>query len=349
VQAALTALQGWAAVVDQPGALAEVLVETAVVVAATAIGVHSGRDGAGTADLDFDVVIVDEAGQAQLTDLIVPLSRAPIVILVGDHQQLPPYLDDDLLRRCHDRGLDTAWLEHSIFEFLWDRVPSTHRTRLDVQFRMPRIIADFLSDAFYAGGLATAPGKQGGGPVCDVSRSAVVFVDTSRATDRAETAMSPGFVNRCEARAVADIVARLPPRYTSGEGLGVIAPYSAQVGATRHALAEALGLDARDPWLMENVATVDSFQGQERDVVLVSLTRSNTDGAVGFLSDLNRLNVTLSRAREQLIVVGDLSTLCAAGGGAERRAFAQFATDLADHVRMYGELLELDELRRRLA
>jgi DNA polymerase III delta prime subunit len=349
VHKALTALREWGRLLEQPGALGDVLVETADVVAATAIGVNSGRDGAGTADLDFDVAIVDEAGQAQLTDLIVPLSRAPIVILVGDHQQLPPYLDDDLLRRCKDNGLDTAWLETSIFENLWNRVPASHRTRLDMQFRMPHVIADFLSGVFYGGELASAPAKHGGASVSSLFQSPVVLVDTSGSADRGETATSPGFLNRCEARVVSEIVARLPQPYRTGEGLGVIAPYGAQVTTVRYALAGALGLAARDPWLFDNVATVDSFQGQERDVIVVSLTRSNDEGTVGFLSDLKRLNVTLSRAREQLIVVGDLSTLCATGGGQARRAFAQFATDLADHVRRNGELLELAELQRRLA
>jgi DNA polymerase III delta prime subunit len=340
---ALAALRDWGRLLEQPGALAELLVETADVVAATAIGVNSGRDGAGTAELDFDVVIVDEAGQAQLTDLIVPLSRAPIVILVGDQQQLPPYLDDDLLRRCQGQGLDTAWLEQSIFEYLWERVPASHRTRLDMQFRMPHVIADFLSTAFYDGELASAPARHGGGAVCELFRSPVVFVDTSELADRGETAMSPGFVNRCEARLVADIVASLPDRYRAGEGLGVIAPYGAQVAAARQALAAALGLAPRDAWLFDNVATVDSFQGQERDVIVVSLTRSNADGAVGFVSDLHRLNVTVSRAREQLVIVGDLSTLSAAGGG-----FAGFARALGEHVRRNGELVAASELRRRI-
>jgi len=347
-EAALHELRAWGMLLEQPGAAADVLIETADVIAATAVGVNSGRDGARTAELEFDVAIVDEAGQAQLTDLIVPLSRARTIILVGDHQQLPPYLDDDLLRRCKEKGIDTAWLEKSVFEHLWDRLPESHRTHLDVQFRMPEVIAGFLGRVFYHGDLTSAAAKQGGGPVCSLFQSAVVLVDTSDAADRSETALSPGFLNRCEARLVAEIVARLPSRYRTGEGLGVIAPSSAQVTTARQAVADALGLAGRDPWLVDNIATVDSFQGQERDVILVSLTRSNAEGAVGFLCDLKRLNVTLSRAREQLVIIGDLSTHGAAGGGQQRQAFARFMRDLADHVGRHGELLHIQELRRRL-
>jgi len=347
-EAALHALRAWGVLLEQPGAVADVLVETADVIAATAVGVNSGRDGARTAELEFDVAVVDEAGQAQLTDLIVPLSRARTIILVGDHQQLPPYLDDDLLRRCKEKGVDTAWLEKSVFEHLWDRLPESHRTHLDVQFRMPEVIASFLDRVFYQGDLTSAAAKQGGGPVCSLFRSAVVLVDTSAAADRRETAQSPGFLNRCEARLVAEIAARLPSQYRTGEGLGVIAPYSAQVTTARQAVADALGLAGRDPWLVDNIATVDSFQGQERDVILVSLTRSNAEGAVGFLCDLRRLNVTLSRAREQLVIIGDLSTHGAPGGGQQRQAFARFMRDLADHVGQHGELLHIEELRRRL-
>jgi hypothetical protein len=348
-QAALRASQSWQAAIAQPGMLADLLVETADVVAATARGVSSGRDGARTASLEYVVAIVDEAGQAHLGDLVVALSRARTVILVGDHQQLTPYVDEDLLRRCRERRLDTAWLETSLFERLWERVPETHRVRLNMQFRMPEAIASFLGRAFYEGDYATAPARQGGEPVCERFRAPVVLVDTSGQPDRGETALSPGFLNQSEARLVAEIAARLPERFRAEEGLGVIAPYGAQVAAVRQALAEVLQLSPRDPWLIDNVATADSFQGQERDVIIVSLTRSNTEGSVGFLSDLHRLNVTLSRARQQLVIIGDLSTLTAQGGSPERRAFARFARDLAYHVRQHGELLTVDDLRQRLA
>ncbi|MGI9148749.1 MAG: AAA domain-containing protein [Chloroflexota bacterium] len=349
VAGALPVLQAWGRLLERPGALADVLLETVEVVAATAVGVNSGRDAARLAELEFDVAIVDEAAQAQLTDLIVPLSRARTVILVGDHQQLPPYVDDELVRRCKDKGIDTTWLEKSVFECLWECAPPTHRTRLDLQFRMPHVIADFLGREFYAGELASSAANQGAVPVCSVFLSPVVLVDTSNEPDRTETVLSPGVLNRCEALLLAEIAARLPPEYLAGEGLGVIAPYAAQVAAARQALADALGLPARDPWLVDNVATVDGFQGQERDVILVSLTRSNADGSVGFLTDLKRLNVTLSRARKQLVIIGDLSTLCAARGGLERRALARFAGDLVEHLRQAGEVLDVGELRRRLA
>jgi DNA polymerase III delta prime subunit len=346
--AALHELEAWGAAIERPGGVADVLVETAQVIAATAVGVNSGRDGARIADLDFDVAIVDEAGQAQLTDLIVPFSRARIVILVGDHQQLPPYLDTELLRRCADKSLDTAWLEKSVFEHLWDRLPESHRARLDVQFRMPEVIAAFLGSVFYASELQSATVKHGTPPVCGLFRSAVVLVDTSGAADRGETAVSPGFINHSEARLLAAIAACLPAQYRTGEGLGVIAPYTAQVTAARQAMASALGLAGGDASLVDNIATVDSFQGQERDVIIVSLTRSNAEGSVGFLSDLKRLNVTLSRARQQLVVIGDLSTLCASGGGQERQAFTQFMRDFVDHVGRHGEILQVAELRRRI-
>ena len=103
--ATLQALDAWGTLLDEPDGLSQVLVESAEIVAATAIGVDSGRDGARAAGLEFDVAIVDEAGQAQLTDLVVPLSRARTVILVGDHQQLPPFVDEELLERCRQLGL----------------------------------------------------------------------------------------------------------------------------------------------------------------------------------------------------------------------------------------------------
>jgi superfamily I DNA and/or RNA helicase len=316
------------------------------VIAATAIGVDSGRDGARVADLDFDVAIIDEASQAHIMDLVVPLSRARAAILVGDHRQLPPYLDEGLRQRCLAEGISFEWLETSVFELLWDRIPKTHRARLDVQFRMPAAIADFLGSAFYEGELASAPSKleQHTPPVSDLFAAAVVFVDTSDDPRRAETPLTQGFLNRCEADLCAELGVALP----ADRSLGVIAPYAAQVGAIRQSLARAGGLSARDPWLVDNVATVDSFQGQERDVVIVSLTRSNPAGEVGFVSDLNRLNVTLSRAREQLVIVGDLSTLSAGDGGRRREEFATFIRDLVEHLRLHGDVISSGVLRARL-
>jgi hypothetical protein len=344
---AIPALQAWWMLVDEPDGLARCIVANTNVIAATAIGVDSGRDGARVADLDFDVAIIDEASQAHLMDLVVPLSRAHTVVMVGDHRQLPPYLDEELRLRCEAEGISSAWLETSMFEFLWERMPTSHRARLDVQFRMPAAIADFLGNTFYEGGLASAPPKQTQHtpPVSELFTAPVVFVDTSDDPRRAETSLSQGFLNRSEAELCAHIATALPADHS----LGVIAPYAAQVGAIRQSLARASGLSARDPWLVDNVATVDSFQGQERDMMIVSLTRSNHEGAVGFLSDLNRLNVTLSRAREQLVIVGDLSTLSAGAGGPRREAFATFIRELVAHLRIEGEVMESGVLCARLA
>jgi hypothetical protein len=351
LELAIAALHDWWKLVEEPKGVTGCLVANTDVIAATAIGVDSGRDGARIADLDFDVAIIDEASQAHLMELVVPLSRARALVLVGDHRQLPPYFDGDLRQRCIAAGISPEWLDTSVFEFLWERIPTSHRARLDVQFRMPAAVADFLGNAFYEGDLASAPWKHPWytPPVSDVFGAAVVFVDTSDDPQRAETPLTQGFSNRCEAELCARIGATLP----ADRSLGVIAPYAAQVGAIRQSLARAGGLSARDPWLVDNVATVDSFQGQERDVVIVSLTRSNPEGAVGFLGDLNRLNVTLSRAREQLVIVGDLSTLSARvgarGGGPRREAFATFIRDLVAHLRIHGEVIDSGVVRARLA
>jgi len=347
-EVALAATRGWGTAIERPGGVPDMLIDTADVVAATAVGVSSGRDGTRTASLEYDVAIIDEAGQAGATDLVVPLSRARTAILVGDHKQLAPFVDEDLLRRCREKRLDTVWLEKSLFELLWTRLPESHRVRLNLQFRMPEEVASFLGRAFYEGDYATVESRRGGTPVSPLFRSPLVVVDTSAARDRGEIALTPGYANGYEARLIGAIVARLPAELREPGGLGVIAPYGGQVAAVRRELADRLGLASADPWLLDNVATVDSFQGQERNVIVVSLTRSNPQGSVGFLSDLNRLNVTLSRARRQLVLIADLATVTAHGGGPERRAFAQFARDLARHARQQGELLLAGELAERL-
>src|SRR5207253_1542822 len=118
------------------------------------------------------------------------------------------------------------------------------------------------------GELASAPTKCDVAPICGLFNAAVLLVDTSDDPRRAETAVAQGFRNSSEA----DIVAALCSALPSGCSVGVIAPYAAQVNAIRQAIASTRGMAARDAWLIDNVATVDSFQGQERDVVIVSLT-----------------------------------------------------------------------------
>ncbi|WP_416971239.1 AAA domain-containing protein [Streptomyces sp. 4F14] len=320
------------------GQLHAELVRYAHVVGATSTG------SAGPALLtgvEFDLVVVDEAGQITTADALVPLVRARRAVLVGDHRQLPPYADDETVSRVQaEHGADAAELTvRSILELLQEHLPYTAVAQLRTQRRMPREIADFCSRAFYDGQLLTpddhrTPHRPA--TPFPLFRTPLVLVDTCDLPpgDRAEGGDPRSRVNRAEA----DLLAALARRCTADdEEWAVIVPYRAQAALIRNLLKDL-------PPGRGDVATVDSFQGGERDVVLYGFTRSNPSGAVGFLDELRRANVAFTRARRRLVLVGDFDTLTRATD----EGFRDLARALRDHTARVGELLPSRDLEARL-
>ncbi|WP_238010305.1 AAA domain-containing protein [Dactylosporangium sp. AC04546] len=318
------------------------LVRYADVVAATCIGTATSLHLAG---LDFDLAIVDEAGQISTPNLLVPLVRARRGVLVGDHRQLPPFLDDDV-RRWADGLARTSdlpepvvrqigeLLRQSGFERLYPAAGRDNGVMLSVQRRMPRVLADFVSAAFYDGLLGT---EHRGGAADPVFRSPFAMVDTAdrlpqeRYEERlsgGEAWQQHGYRNAAEAELIAELVHRGAGAYPTW---AVIVPYKAQVALVVDRLGALLG-DAGP--VADNVGTVDSFQGGERDLVVFGFTRSNDRGEVGFLTELRRLNVAITRARQQLVLVGDSTTL----GAATDRGFAALIRSLNTHLARHGDV-----------
>ncbi|MEY5044564.1 MAG: hypothetical protein RJA19_1791 [Bacteroidota bacterium] len=283
--------------------LADRILRQAQVVCATLAG---AADGA-LEGIAFDVAVVDEAGQALEPATWIPISRAPRVVLSGDPLQLPPTVQDP---RAIRKGLDVSLLEK-----LMCRHSGSHFLRmLDVQYRMNKQIMEPSSQWFYGGAM------QAHSSVADAVLEGLlpwVFMDTAGMGFVEERAgESESTFNREEARWVAERVRGLLELHPEAS-LGVIAPYRAQVECIEEALRalEPLspgGGQKPEPllaWPGLEVSTVDSFQGQERDIMVLSLTRSNEEGIIGFLSEYRRTNVAMTRARKHLLMVGDSSTL----------------------------------------
>ncbi|MFB7335377.1 AAA domain-containing protein [Streptomyces adustus] len=331
-------------VASATGQLHTELIRYAHVVAATCIGVASRPELTG---LGFDLAVVDEAGQIAVPDLLVPLVRARRAVLVGDHRQLPPYLDAEAGDRAGRRAdpAVTALLATSALEMLQPHLPGSAVVSLTNQRRMPSAVADFVSGAFYEGRLRT-PGPDLPHDAL-LFRAPMVFVDTSRLPDGRrfeQDAGDPsggartGYVNPAEAHLLTLLAAHYAAR---GEEWAVIVPYAAQAALIGTALTRRTG---RAEHVGQNLGTVDSFQGGERDVILYGFTRSNPAGRVGFLDELRRANVAFTRARRQLVLVGDLSTLTRAGDP----GFRDLARSLREHVAARGELRSYDEVRALL-
>ncbi|CAJ58923.1 hypothetical protein; putative helicase [Frankia alni ACN14a] len=323
------------------------LVGYADVIAATCIGVSTKKLLTG---LSFDLAIVDEAGQIALPDLLVPLVRARRAVLVGDHHQLPPYLDSEVARWA--KGLAPGAelsapvisetrdiVERSEFERLFERLGAEHGVTLTTQRRMPATVATFISHSFYGGVLTTEHPGTGPDPLFT---SPLAFVDTSdrppRERQESRAGTNGGISNRLEANLIATLVARYAGHHRDW---AVIVPYREQVQLLRRTLISRLGGPGN---VEDNIGTVDAFQGNERDLIIYGFTRSNRTGSVGFLSELRRLNVAMSRTRRQLVLVGDLDTL----GSSTDAGFAKLIVELRTALSAVGDLRGSREIEARL-
>ncbi|MDG9715570.1 DEAD/DEAH box helicase [Streptomyces sp. DH24] len=334
----------WQAAIGQDtGQLVPELVRYAQVVGATCIGAASRPELSG---VDFDLGIVDEAGQIGVPDALVPLTRVRRGILVGDDRQLPPFHDrevGDWAQGVGDPEL-VSLISQSALEQLHTALPATHVVQLTRQRRMPAEIADFISTAFYRGELLTEKEHQHTDPLF---ASPMAFVDTASLPERvrresgggrAEDSGRKGTSNTCEARLLARLAAFYHRR---GSEWVVIVPYLAQRAEVIRHLTALIG----DSQLAEaSVGSVDSYQGGESEVVLYGFTRSNPYGRIGFLKELRRVNVAFTRAKSQLVLTGDLSTLLRA----DEPGFRALADDLHKHLLDRGDLRDYQDVMAAL-
>jgi ATP-dependent RNA/DNA helicase IGHMBP2 len=226
----------------------------------------------------FNTLLIDEAGQClePLAWCIFPL--ASNYVLAGDYLQLPPTI---LSREAAQLGFDISILERCI--------PATANTfLLDTQYRMRKSIADFSNQYFYESKLITPDFLQD-------HNLHLTFIDTAGSGFNETTgADGTSLLNEGEVKLAHHIIANLQ----SCKQIAFVSPYSGQVGLALEQLPKTV-----------RVSTIDSFQGQESEAVVLSLVRSNDDSNIGFLKDYRRMNVALTRAKEHLVVIGDSATL----------------------------------------
>ena len=263
------------------------MLDRAPVVVATLTGVDapvlSGRR--------FALAAVDEATQAVEPAAILALLRADRAVLAGDHLQLPPTV---ISAAAAAGGLGV-----SLFERLADAHGEAAMVTLVEQRRMNEAIMRFPSQAMYGGRLRAHPSVAG----WKLDEEPLLFVDTAgTGFEEGTPEGSDSRHNEGEAELVAREVERILALGVAPGDVAVISPYDAQVQRLRQLLATRVeeGLE---------VDSVDGFQGREKDAVVVSLVRSNDLGEVGFLSDVRRMNVAITRARKKLVVVGDSATV----------------------------------------
>ena len=261
----------------------------------------------------FHTLFIDEAAQALEAACWIALQKADRVIFAGDHQQLPPTV------KCQEAV--KGGLGRTLMQQIVEHCPAAVRM-LTMQYRMNEELMRFSSDWFYDGKLEAAPEVRHRSLLDDLDWP-LVWVDTDGQPSEDDQSapyheefvgQSYGRINKAEARltlqTLVDYVAKVGKHRLLEErvDIGIISPYKAQVQYLRGLLRKNETLRPLRSQITIN--TVDAFQGQERDIVLVSLVRANEAGQIGFLSDLRRMNVAMTRARLKLIILGSTATLC---------------------------------------
>ncbi|MBB3810580.1 AAA domain-containing protein [Pseudochelatococcus contaminans] len=277
------------------------------VVAGTCVGIAGPR-----AASDYDLCIVDEASKATPTEVLVPLARAKRWLLVGDSKQLPPFQDEALRsRELLDRyDLRREEVAESLFTYMERRLPQACVWNLSIQHRMIQPINDLIESCFYEDqALECARSDRGYNFEPNLPRP-VTWLDTSRHPRRSEDESDDAVSNRLECEIIRDRLKEINRRVSRDKKradkprlkVAVLTGYAGQ-----RSLLERT-LNPRSPkWSHIEIIlnTVDAFQGRQADLAVYSVTRSNPDGNLGFLSEFPRLNVALSRGRDGLLIVGD--------------------------------------------
>ena len=251
----------------------------------------------------YGTLFIDEAAQALEPACWIPIRKADRVILAGDHCQLPPTV------KCLEAL--RAGLGDTLMQSIVRNKPGVV-SLLKLQYRMNDEIMRFSSDWFYGGMLQSAP---------EVKYRSILDFDTpiewvnTEGMDCNEEFVGENYgrINKPEAELsvnqLKEYITRIGRTRFLEERIdvGLISPYKAQVQYLRQLLKRDAFFKPFRPLITVN--TVDGFQGQERDVILISLVRANEEGQIGFLNDLRRMNVAITRARMKLIILGDASTL----------------------------------------
>ena len=253
--------------------------------------------------MKFATLFIDEAAQALEAACWIAIGKASRVIFAGDHQQLPPTV------KCLEA------LKGGLGKTLMERIVENNPqvvTLLKVQYRMNDDIMRFSSNWFYNGEVHSAPEVRHRG-ILDYD-NAIMWVDTSEVDGKEEfVGDSYGRINRSEAQLTIDTLKAFFEKIGKERVLderidvGIISPYRAQVQYLRRLIRHN---DYFKPMRgLITVNTVDGFQGQERDIIVISLVRDNDEGNIGFLRDLRRMNVAITRARMKLIIMGNADTM----------------------------------------
>ena len=336
VQELRRTLTDWTKVVGRTQDFQDLIGSSSRVVAATCLFSGKLRKQAQTGEARFDWAIVDEAGRATVPEVLIPIVQSERVILVGDERQLPPMVEDGI-GELSDDSLDEHSLDTSLFQTIVEQAEESghnYLASLRTQYRMHPAIGNLVSSVFYEGKLKNGERRSPTRSAFEWMPAPVTWLSTSSMQNRAETRVGDSYANPTEADIVLQLLDKMEEKCRESRrrpSVGVISGYLGQVERL------SMRIDPKDNGRWRNlqieIATVDSFQGRECDVVVYSTVRSNKEQRIGFLKDRRRINVALSRARELLVIVGDNYMMETATIGTDLNPFAS----VLNYIRLHSD------------
>ncbi|HSH67529.1 MAG TPA: AAA domain-containing protein, partial [Bacteroidia bacterium] len=286
----------------------------------------------------FSTVFIDEAAQALEPMCWIPITRSNRVIFAGDHFQLPPTVKS---KKAEEEGL-----KETLFEYCMN-IPDIS-VMLTIQYRMHEWIMNYSSKKFYQNNLSADPSVKerllSVDPAHYLLNVPVEFIDTAGCGyTEVINPESLSIANPEEAQLLLKHLKLLLDQYVIARSpsdmpvtVGIISPYKEQVHYLTTALAETEEGILKSSASQIAVKTVDGFQGQEKDIIYISLVRSNEQMEIGFLNDIRRMNVALTRAKKKLVVIGDSATL-------GNHPFYKEFLDYTEHIMAYKSAWEFIE------
>lgn len=274
------------------------VIKSATIIAGTCVGFLSNDF---VKELDFDYVIIDEAAKATTPELLVSIIKSKKIILVGDQNQLPAYADQELSPIIAKL---TKEPKYRLFDLLFNVLPNTHKQILTVQYRMRRNIGNLISQVFYEGKIATeVDDKNRMHPIKKFAGKSIIWIDTSMMDRKDESRLKGGsYCNYAENTLVKKLLEGF-----KNEGvlpnldIGIITGYRGQKDLIRKSVNNS-GYDRIAKGI--DINTLDAFQGRENDIIIYSTVR--TKNSIGFQKEKERVNVAFSRAKNLLIICGDM-------------------------------------------
>ncbi|WP_221644396.1 serine/threonine-protein kinase [Listeria grayi] len=296
-------LAQWYRGLDSLEGFDNLLLGKASIIASTCVGISSNKV---MRHINFDWVIIDEAAKSTVPEVLIPMIKGKKIVLVGDHKQLPPIInefDANIIKNTSSEKLSESLFE-DLFLLAKD---SDIAITLSKQFRMHPAISKMINKVFYLddGVVITTDITPEERRLNYRIAKPVVWLSTERLqNNQQQNTTSKSFTNTCEANIILMELEHLEDSNSTNEKIkvGVISAYSGQ-----KSLLEKLIKPSNTRWknLEIVIENVDAFQGSEVDVVIYSVVRSNANKDIGFLSEQRRLNVALSRAKSQVIIVGN--------------------------------------------